>query len=150
MRRLLPLLIVLIYFPCFASSNEQAMEFFKMYVELSDAFDVAAVEFYSDNARIHAYRVYPHGLERAMELTGSQWKQLAKRVMPLAKAKNDKNSFSNINIKEQGKGYKIKADRYSEMKCYIDKGYYMVVEPDNRGNLHIIEEYMETQPQSNC
>jgi hypothetical protein len=150
MKKLLTLLFLLFYVPCFASSIEQADAFFKKYIELGDKFDVAVAELYSDTAKIHTYRVYPHGLERAMELSGAQWKQLVKRVMPLAKAKNDKSTFSNITITKHGNGFKIKADRYSEIKCYTDKGYYMVVEPDSRGNLYIIEEYMETQPQSDC
>lgn len=70
--------------------------------------------------------------------------------MPLAKMKNDKSTFKNIAIKPEGNGYKIKAHRYSEKKCYTDKGYYMLLKRTEKGQLEIVEEYMETQPQSDC
>ncbi len=141
---------MLLYIPSYANSTDQADSFFNKYIKLGDDFDVSVADLYSDDAKIHAYRVYPHGLERSMEMSGEKWKRMIVFVMPLAKAKNDKSTFSEISIKKQGNGFKIKANRYSESKCYIDKGYYMVIEPDENGNLLIIEEYMETQPQSNC
>jgi len=85
-----------------------------------------------------------------MEMTGVQWKQLITKVMPLAKAQNDKSIFSKIEISEFEDGYKIKADRYSLRKCYTDTGYYMVVKPLSDGSLKIFEEYMETKPLPNC
>ena len=143
----LPLLIL---FSSFVAADENADEFFQRYIDLGEKFDVNVASMYSDAAKIHTYRVYPHGLERTMELTGTQWKQLIVKVMPLAKAKNDKSTFSNIKISKYGTGYKIRADRYSDRKCYTDKGYYMVIEPDANKSFHVIEEYIETQPQSNC
>jgi len=125
-------------------------EFFSKYVELGNSFDPSVASLYSDSAKIRAYRVYPHGLERSMELTGVQWKQLAARLMPLSKARNDKSIFSNTVITKQGDGYKIKADCYSVLKCYTDSGYYMIVEPESNGQLSIVEEYIETQAQSGC
>jgi hypothetical protein len=132
------------------SSIDNPEEFFKQYIELSDNFDLAVGSLYSANAKVHSYRIYPHGLERGMELTGAQWQQLLIKAMPLAKAKNDKSSFTNVAVSEQGKSYKIKADRYSLIKCYQDSGYYMIIAPRSGGGFHIIEEYMQTQPQSNC
>ena len=85
-----------------------------------------------------------------MELTGKQWKELLVRVMPAAKAANDISTYKNVKITEHGKGYKIKTDRYSKRKCYTDTGHYIIVEPDDSGNLLIVEEYSETQSQSNC
>lgn len=134
-----------------ATSNiNNPKEFFNRYVSLSDNFDPAVGDLYSETAMIHSYRVYPHGLERGMELSGTQWKQLLIKAMPLAKAKNDKSSFTNIAISKQDKNYKIKADRYSLTKCYKDNKYYMIISPRSRGGFHVVEEYMETQPQSNC
>lgn len=117
---------------------------------LFDNYDPSVAELYSDNAKIHAYRKYPYGTERQMELDGVQWKQLLVRAMPLAKAQNDKSVFTEIVISIFGAGYKIKANRYSNRKCYTDTGYYMVVAPNKDGEFKIIEEYSETQPQSNC
>lgn len=131
-------------------ADDKPAEFFQRYVELGNAFDTALADLYSDKALIHTYRVYPHGLERNMELTGEKWKQLITKVMPLAKVQNDKSIFSNVEIIEFEDGFKIRADRYSVRKCYTDTGYYMVVKPMADDSLKIVEEYMETQPLPNC
>jgi hypothetical protein len=125
-------------------------EFFEQYIQLSDNFDLAVGALYSDNAKIHSYRVYSQGFERSMKVTGAQWKQLLIKAMPLAKAKNDKSKYTDVAISKQDENYKIKAARYSLIKCYQDTGYYMVIAPRSGGGFHIVEEYMETQPQSNC
>lgn len=85
-----------------------------------------------------------------MELTGAQWKRLVAMAMPLAKVQNDKSLFSKVSISRLNEGFKIKANRYSNRKCYTDTGYYMIVAPNRSGMLEIIEEYSETQPHSNC
>ncbi|AQP99972.1 hypothetical protein B0W48_09355 [Pseudoalteromonas aliena] len=84
-----------------------------------------------------------------MSFTGAQWKQLVQKIMPLAKANNDKNTFSEIRISKVESGYKIKAKRYSDRKCYMDTGYYMILKRQEGGELAILEEYMETKPLSN-
>jgi len=129
---------------------DKPLEFFEEYVRLGESFDPQVVHLYSDQALIHAYRVYPHGLERNMQLSGIEWKQLVTRVMSLAKAKNDKSTFSNVAVTEISEGYKIKADRYSVRKCYTDTGYYMIIKASESGMLKIFEEYMETKPLPNC
>ncbi len=125
-------------------------QFFNYYITLSENFDPALADLYSDSAKIQTYRKYPHGLERSMELTGLQWKMLINKLMPIAKASDDRSKFSNIKIIPLDKKYQIKADRYSTQKCYTDKGYYMMIGSKENGALEIIEEYMETQPNSNC
>ena len=133
-----------------AVAEESAKKLFKKYIQLSESFDSSIANLYSDNAKIHAYRKYPYGTERAMELSGTQWKQLLVQALPIAKAQNDKSIFSDVTISKYGDGFKIKANRYSNRKCYTDLNYYMVVAPVKSNKLQIIEEYSETQPQSNC
>ncbi len=132
------------------ATEKSAVIFFEKYISLGENFDEAVADLYSDSAKISAYRRYPHGLKRAMELDGSKWKILIEKSMPLGKARGDISKFSNIKITLDGTKAKIKADRYSELKCYVDSGYYMVIERDKSGNYLIVEEYMETQPQSDC
>ena len=125
-------------------------ELFEQYVFLGDNFDASVAKLYSDNAEIVAFRKYPHGLERVMSLTGKDWKALMVKMMPAAKQANDISRYQSVEIQRLGTGYKLKADRYSERKCYLDTGYYMIVEPNENGELLIMKEYMETQPQSDC
>jgi len=131
-------------------ASDDAKAFFKNYEKLGAEFDVKIGDLYARTAKIHAYRLYPHGLEKQGEMTGAQWRGLVKLAMPVAKAKNDKSTFSNIVITPADSGYKIKADRYSVAKCYKDTGYYMVLGKGDEGQLQIVEEYMETQSANNC
>lgn len=129
---------------------ESAEEFFARYRSLSEQFDPAVADLYADDATISAYRRYPHGLEREMSLSGIEYKELIVQAMPNAKARGDTSNFTNVRYTIEGTRTRIKADRYSRLKCYTDSGYYMVVEDDGAGRQIIVEEYLETQPQSDC
>ncbi len=132
----------------YASSEPE--EFFEKFIELGHDFDPSVAALYADSARIHADRLYPFGLKRSVEFSGTQWKELARQLMSTAKARNDKSIYSNTVITKLGNGYRIKADRYSVSNCYTDRGYYMVVEQKSDGELSIVEEHLETQPQTSC
>lgn len=148
--------IALLYFAFQASAIAQALteaearQFFFQYIELGEQFDESLADFYSDSAVIKMFRRYPHGLERSAELSGTQWKVVLKRAMRLAKLQNDRSRYQDILIATNGNKALIKATRYSERKCYWDKGYYLIVGRSDGGSLRIIEEYVETQPNSSC
>ena len=133
-----------------STDTKAARAFFTKYVELGDRYDEKVANLYSDGAVIRTYRRYPHGLERAMELSGSQWKALLVKAMPLAKAQADRSTYSNVEVSVTGPKAKIKANRYSVGKCYTDTEYFMVIERQSSGAYLIVEEYSETQPQANC
>ena len=132
------------------TDNAAAKAFFENYVALSDAYDDKVADLYADSAVIRTFRRYPHGLERSMELTGSQWKALLVRAMPIARAQADRSTYSNVEVSVSGDKTTIKADRYAERKCYTDTGYYLVIARQPNGEYLIVEEYSETQPQSKC
>jgi hypothetical protein len=128
----------------------EARAFFDRYVALSDAYDSSLAELYSDNARIRSARRYPDGQSRALEMTGTQWKGMIRSAMPLAKAQGDRSDFKNVRVERAGELMRIQAERYSVRKCYWDRGYYMLIGRQSDGRIRIVEEYLETQPQSNC
>ncbi len=143
-------LIAALVYANVAHANSKPEEFFNTFVELGHNFDPSVASLYSDTAKIHAKRIYPLGLKRGMEFTGAQWKLMATELMPVAKAKDDRSIYSNTVISKQGSGFKIKADRYSVLKCYTDTAYYMVIQPESDGQFLIVEEYLETRPFSDC
>ena len=55
-----------------------------------------------------------------------------------------------MRVEPAGPLVRIRADRYSVVKCYRDLGYYMLIGRETDGALAIVEEYSETQPQSSC
>lgn len=128
----------------------EARAFFDRYVALGDAYDSSLAELYSDNGRIRSARRYPDGQSRTMEMTGTQWKGMISSAMPLAKAQGDRSDFKNVRVERYGELMRIKADRYSVRKCYWDRGYYMLISRQSDGRIRIVEEYLETQPQSDC
>lgn len=132
------------------SLEQEAREFFARYVALGEAYDSTIADIYSNDAVIKAYRRYPHGLERAMEMNGVQWKELIRKVMPVAKAQNERSEYKEPKFELRDGKVKITAKRYSVRKCYWDTGYYLVLEKQPDGSFKIIEEYSETQPQSDC
>ena len=132
------------------ADENSAKEFFRDYVELGENFDTSIANLYLDSAIIRNLRRYPNGSEKSMQLTGAQWKALITKVMPVAKARGDKSTFSRIIISIDGKQAKIKANRYSNIKCYTDTGYFMIIERQPDSKYKIVEEYMESQPNSDC
>ena len=148
-RFLLVIFILLSSQHALAASEKEAAAFFQNYVKLSENFNVSVKDLYADDAKIHTSRRYPHGLERAAAMTGKEWKELLEKVMPIAKKKGDISKYKNATFSQDDSKVTIRADRYSKLKCYTDKSYYMVIRK-GKGGFKIIEEYSETQPQSDC
>lgn len=149
-RALILSMLALAVTPAAADSTAAARAFFERYVEMERSYDPGIARLYADDAAIRSYRRYPHGLERAMELSGAQWKRLIAQAMPLARAQGDRSRYSAVKVAAAGMRATIRAVRYSERKCYTDTAYYMVIERRDDGRYLIVEEYSETQPQSDC
>ena len=73
---------------------------------------------------------------------------MLRAVMPAAKAKGDRSEFKNVRTESAGDLPRVRADRYSVLKCYWDRDYFMVIGRQSDGTLRIVEEHFETQPQS--
>ena len=58
-----------------------------------------------------------------MEMTGAQWKELMRKVMPIAKPQGDRSEFKNARIGKAGATVRVRADCYSVRKCYWDRSY---------------------------
>jgi hypothetical protein len=128
---------------------QEGQRLFDRYVALGDSFNPSIATLYADSATIKSTRRYPTGQVRSLELTGTQWKDLVQKAMPLAKAQGDRSEFKNVRVEAVGDDIRVKADRYSVRKCYWDHRYYMVIRRTAAG-LQIVEEYLETQPESAC
>ena len=128
---------------------QEGRRFFDRYISLGNSYNPSLATLYADSAAIKTIRRYPTGQIRSLELTGTQWKTLLQKAMPLAKAQGDRSEFKNVRLEAVGDDIRVKADRYSVRKCYWDRGYYMLVRRTAAG-LRIVEEYSETQPESAC
>lgn len=133
-----------------AITATDALQFFDRYVKLGDAFDPALADLYRDESRIQARRKVGVGNDRLMDVTGAQWRPLVRNAMPAAKARGDSARFTNVRAEPQGERTRVRAERYSLLKCYTDKDFYVVIARDREGKLYIAEEFSETQANSSC
>lgn len=125
--------------------TEEARTLFDRYVKLEAAFDAGAADLYADDAVIKNKRTYPDGQVRELTLPAAQYKSLIRQAMPLAKARGDTNSYSEITFANEGAGVRIQAIRYSHLKNYSSP-ISLLVAPDSGGRWLIREELSESQP----
>lgn len=112
---------------------------------MGDAFNPAVADLYADSALIRNTRRYPDGTTRVLTLTGKQYKALMRQVMPMAKARNDKNSYSPVTYQRIGRKVKIKAKRYSLLKKYTSP-ITLIVMADPQKKWSVFEEHAESRP----
>lgn len=123
-----------------------AKALFETYVQLGHAFDPAVADLYADNAVIKNTRRYPTGQVREIKLEGAQYKALIRRAMPLAKARGDHSTYSEITYELNDDGtVGIEASRYSELKDYASP-LRLTVAADDEGRWRIVLELSESQP----
>ncbi|MYN05508.1 hypothetical protein GTP41_25780 [Pseudoduganella sp. DS3] len=102
--------------PALAQSEAEAL--FAKYKAMERAFDPELVNLYCDTALIRNVRSYPDGQQRTLELPAPRYKELIRNVMPLAKARGDVNTYSEVAFSPEGGNTRITATRHSEMKKY--------------------------------
>lgn len=147
---LLPVLLALACPLLQAASKADYLEFFGHYRQLANSSNPAVVELYSDDAQITATRRIKTGVEQSIKIDGKRWKSMTRDMLELTRKSGAVSEYSNIRLQIEGNRAKISADRYSRLKCFHDKNYYMVVEEDSRGELRIVREFMETRVASSC
>ena len=126
-------------------ASAEARRLFERYVALEKAFDPAAADLYADEAVIQNKRKYPDGQVKTMSMPAPRYKALIRSAMPAAKARNDRNTYSDVRYSAEGAGIRITAQRFSELKKYTSP-LSMLVKPDARGTWLIFEELSESQP----
>jgi hypothetical protein len=150
------LLIILAFFTVSSEviaeeiSIEEGKEFFRNYQKLDAAFDPAFIELYSDESLIHQLRRYPFGVEKRVVISGYQWKMILREALPVAKSRGDRSEYKNPRYDKNGKYLRIRAERHSLHKCFVDMGFYIDLERSENGGILIKEMYVETQSLSNC
>jgi hypothetical protein len=134
-----------------ASPRDQAERLFLEYQHQSQAFDPDVADLYVDWARIVNARKYPGDLPgRSLQLTGFQYKDKLRQLMPIAKARGDFStysdvSYSDVSYSEEGERIRIQCTRFSALKKYSSP-YSLLVGPDERGDWRIFEELSESRP----
>jgi hypothetical protein len=127
------------------SSLVRAKQLFGRYVALEHAFDPTVADLYSDDAVIRNKRTYPTGQVRQLTIPAPKYKELLRASMPLAKARGDTSTYSDVRYVEEGKHVRIAATRFSNLKKYSSP-ISLLVGPSDAGGWLIYEELSESQP----
>lgn len=138
--------IALAVAPVFARDGKGVAErLFADYQKRARAFDSASADLYCDSATIRNVRIHPDGQRRTLELSAPKYKDLIRAAMPLARARGDTNTYSDIRYSKEGSGIRITATRYSELKRYSSP-ISLLVGACNGGDWAILEELSESRP----
>lgn len=122
-----------------------AKTLFGRYTALERAFDPAIANLYADTALIRNKRTYPAGQVRELTFPVSQYRSLIKTAMPLAAARSDFSTYSDVSYAMEGERVRITAKRFSNLKKYYSP-FSLLVGPSAQGSWLIHEELSESQP----
>jgi hypothetical protein len=127
------------------ASETAARQLFERYVALGHAYDPSLADLYADDALIRNKRTYPTGEIRELTMPAAKYKALIRSAMPLAKARGDRNTFSDVSYAAEGDRVRIRASRFSELKKYTSP-ISLLVGPSANGTWLIYEEVSESRP----
>jgi hypothetical protein len=122
-----------------------ARQLFERYDALAAAFDTTVADLFSDSAMIQNTRRYPDGTSKVMTLPAPAYKDLIRKVMPLARARDDRNTYTKVTYVAEGPNVRIAGQRTSTMKKYTSP-FSLLVGADEKGKWLILEEITESQP----
>lgn len=128
-----------------APNIDAAKQLFEQYVALGHAFDPGVAELYADDALIRNKRTYPTGEVREMTMPAPNYKTIIRKAMPLAKARGDRSTYSDVSYTPERDRVRIRASRYSELKNYTSP-ITLLVGPGESGRWLIYEELSESRP----
>jgi hypothetical protein len=127
-----------------AAPAGDAEKLFASYQSREATFDPAAADLYCDNALIRHTRRSSDGQSRVMEIPVADYKSMIRAEMPIARAKGDYSTYSNVSYASEEGKTRITATRFSMMKKYSSP-ISLLVGPCASGTIGIIEEISESQ-----
>jgi len=127
------------------SSIAAAEQFFAQYAALERAYDSSMAELYADEALIKTKRKYPMGEAGQMIIPAAQYKTMLRELIPIAKARGDRCTYSNVTYTQEGAFVRIDALRFTEPRKYTSP-ISLLVGRSPRGSWLIYEESSESQP----
>lgn len=146
LKTLLLLTLVLSGLGALADDQQDALKFFNSFVSATNSYSNEVPHMYSDDAKIIRQVVKPNGQTVDVKFSINDYRKQMKLSAKIAKLKNYKNYYSNINITKVPEGYKIDSFRKPSLSDYKLKSS-MVVQKQPDGKWLIIKELMQTKEQ---
>ena len=154
MKKIRAVLLTMLAFFCsvnavFADEISDIKAFFNQYLSAANTYQTNVPDFYANDARILRYviqkdgSVYPTPLVIPMD----EYKKQMKLNSKIAKLRNYKNNYNNIQITNQNGDYKLSADRTPSTSANDKLKSHFVIGKDASGKYVIKEEMMQTREQ---
>ena len=145
------ILILLSCFCCFSlvSLGDEIQDvqcFFNQYIDAANSYSCDYFDFYCSNAKIIRVVEKPDGTQQAVNIPFDRYKSEVKKSSKLARLRNYKNKYFNVNIHPYGCDYKIVAMRMPSTSDYKIPAHF-IIGKDNLGQWKIKEESMNTKVQ---
>lgn len=134
----------------FFDPAHEARAFLRAYAALTATSDVAILELYRDDARLRVSSFAADGQARTAPLRGRDWKRQLRAGWYDGSTRLEATSFRNASIARDGERIVIRANRYSQTRCYCDSKYLVAIEANASGIFQIVEEHIGFQPDSHC
>lgn len=131
----------------FANEAQEAMRFFKNYVQLANNYDSEITKMYSPDAKIIRQVIKPDGTLVDVETDTNTYVNQLKLGQKGARLRRYKNHYSDVKSEKVANGYKISSLRQPSGEKYKLKTY-MIVQKQPSGKWLIVEEMMQTKVQS--
>lgn len=131
----------------FADERQEALRFFRHYINAANNYSTEITKMYSPDAKIIRQVVKPDGTLVDVETDTATYIRHLKLGQKTAKFKRYKNTYSDISSEKVSNGYKISSLRQPSGEKYKLKSY-MIVQKQQDGKWLIVEEMMQTKVQS--
>lgn len=133
-----------------SGAAQEARQFLLRYAGLTAMSDVAALDLYSDDARIRAASYMGERETQSGVMRGTEWKRQLRAGWYDGTSRLEASSFDGASVVNDGERLVIRARRYSQTGCYWDNGYAVAIAPDRNGQYQIVEERINFQRASSC
>lgn len=146
------IILSIIFMACFtkvvfANEAQDALAFFKNYVNAANTYSNTVTEMYSPTAKIIRQVVKPDGTTANAYTDTATYITQMKIAQAGARLRHYTNSYSNVTVTPMGDGkYKISSLRQPAGETYKLKTY-MIIKKQPNGKWLIVEELMQTKEQ---
>lgn len=125
--------------------QDAAQTLMKEYMRLEASYSEKLVELYDDTAVIRNVRTYANGVQHQIDLPGATYKQMIRKVLPLARQRGEFSRYKEIQYQALSEErVRVTATRRAMSKGY-DSPIAWVVGPNDQGRWVIWEEVSESR-----
>lgn len=125
------------------------VSFLSEYQSLTNAYDPAVLNLYSDNAVLRGVQVLESGAEQPIQISIAQYAAVFESAIEVERALGVQIKFSNLKVSFDNEHAVVTADRYTSSRCFNDTDYRVILTPDG-DTWQIIDEYQVIPVQSRC